>query len=115
MQIANIFSEIPNDLTTEIFEPLYKQLFCANVHIERIISYGQASAEDQWYDQIQAEWVLLLQGQARLELADPHQTIALHVGDYVFIPPHQRHRVSWTDPSQPTIWLAIHLYECHHE
>ena len=26
----------------------------------------------------------------------------------VNIPAHRRHRVEWTDPHEPTIWLAVH-------
>jgi cupin 2 domain-containing protein len=33
---------------------------------------------------------------------------SLSPGDYVEIAAHRRHRVEWTDPTQPTIWLAIH-------
>ena len=32
----------------------------------------------------------------------------LRPGDYVEIPAHARHRVTWTDPDQATVWLAIH-------
>jgi hypothetical protein len=28
-------------------------------------------------------------------------------GDALFLPAHCRHRVTWTDPSSPTIWLAL--------
>ena len=29
-------------------------------------------------------------------------------GDYVTIPAHKRHRVEWTTPEEPTVWLAVH-------
>jgi cupin 2 domain-containing protein len=29
-------------------------------------------------------------------------------GDWVHIAAHRRHRVEWTDPTQATIWLAVH-------
>jgi len=32
----------------------------------------------------------------------------LRPGDWVAIPAHARHRVAWTDPDQPTVWLALH-------
>jgi glyoxylate utilization-related uncharacterized protein len=35
-------------------------------------------------------------------------TVALKRGDYLYIPPHARHRVEWTDPDHVTVWLAIH-------
>jgi len=30
-------------------------------------------------------------------------------GDHVLIPAHARHRVTWTDPDEPTVWLALHF------
>jgi cupin 2 domain-containing protein len=26
----------------------------------------------------------------------------------LLIAPHRRHRVEWTDPDAPTVWLAVH-------
>jgi len=34
--------------------------------------------------------------------------IELKAGDSCNIPVHKRHRVEWTDPDEPTIWLAVH-------
>ena len=31
----------------------------------------------------------------------------MEIGDSVLIEPHQRHRVSHTDPDGPTVWLAV--------
>jgi cupin 2 domain-containing protein len=66
------------------------------------------SAEGFWYDQPENEWVLLVQGAARLQLEN-REPIDLRPGDYVLIPAHQKHRVDWTDPNQETIWLAVHF------
>ena len=30
-------------------------------------------------------------------------------GDWVWLPARCRHRVAWTDPDAPTVWLAVHL------
>jgi cupin 2 domain-containing protein len=51
--------------------------------------------------------VLLVSGAARLRFDDDCQ-YELRAGDYVNIPAHRRHRVDWTDPGGPTIWLALH-------
>jgi cupin 2 domain-containing protein len=32
-------------------------------------------------------------------------------GDHVHIAAHRRHRVEWTDPVEPTLWLALHHEE----
>jgi cupin 2 domain-containing protein len=34
--------------------------------------------------------------------------VALQPGDHLIIPAHRRHRVEWTHPDQPTVWLALH-------
>ena len=76
--------------------------------IERIVSTGQASPPGFWYDQDWGEWVVLLSGAARLRFADEDEPRHLWSGDWVDIPAHCRHRVEWTDPDQPTVWLAVH-------
>lgn len=100
----NLFSAIPADLPAEVFEPL---LQAGHLRIERIISRGHTTPAEDWYDQPEHEWVLVLQGAGTLALADG-SSHTLRAGDYLNIPAHTRHRVSWTDPAQDTIWLAIH-------
>ena len=46
--------------------------------------------------------------QTRLRFADEDEPRHLGPGDWVDIPAHCRHRVEWTDPDQPTVWLAVH-------
>jgi cupin 2 domain-containing protein len=77
------------------------------LRIERIVSRGQASPPGFWYDQAEAEWVLVLAGAARLRFAGETEARILGPGDWVDIAPHRRHRVDWTDPVVPTVWLAI--------
>lgn len=106
MLANNLFSDLPTDLSSEVFETLAtgKQL-----RIERIVSHGHASAPEEWYDQADNEWVILLQGEAQL-VFDDGVTTTLQPGDYVTIPAHQKHRVEWTAPEKTTIWLAIHYH-----
>ena len=77
------------------------------LRIERIVSSGQASPPGFWYDQPHGEWVLVLRGEARLALADGAAPVLLRAGDFIDIAPHRRHRVEWTTPDEPTIWLAV--------
>jgi cupin 2 domain-containing protein len=81
-----------------------------NVRVERIVSVGHASPKDFWYNQRQAEWVMLLAGAAELEFADGNIS-ALVPGDSLLIPAHQRHRVKSTAAGKPTIWLAVFFDE----
>jgi cupin 2 domain-containing protein len=94
---------LPDARLAEVFDTLAA---AGPVRIERIVSHGQASPEGFWYDQAQAEWVMVVQGAARLAFADGE--VALAAGDWLTIPAHCRHRVAWTDNTQPTLWLALH-------
>lgn len=78
-----------------------------NLMMERIISEGQTTTEGKWYDQDTDEWVLLLQGEARIEFADA-VTIDLSQGDYLWIPRHTLHRVVHTSKKPHCVWLALH-------
>jgi cupin 2 domain-containing protein len=91
-------------LPEELVETL---LNTANVRIERIVSYGQSSSDDFWYDEPQNEWVAVLKGAARLRFENG-DVVELRTGDFVNIPARQKHRVEWMTPDEPTIWLAIH-------
>lgn len=75
--------------------------------LERIHSCRAASADGFWYDQEEAEWVLLLRGSARLQFADEVEPRDLSVGETLLIAPHRRHRVVATDGPPGTIWLAL--------
>lgn len=101
----NLFANIPRDLPEELFETL---ISANGLRIERIISHGQASPAGFWYDQDDNEWILLLQGAAQLRFENHAEPFDLIPGTHLLIPAHTRHRVAWTDPAQPTIWLAIH-------
>jgi cupin 2 domain-containing protein len=103
-----LFAELPRHLPSELFTTL---LDAANVRIERIVSHGHASPEGFWYNQDDDEWVLVLKGAARLRFED--ETVAMKPGDFVNIPAHKKHRVEWTTPDEPTIWLAVHYKDWH--
>lgn len=82
-------------------------LSARGVRLERIVSLGQASPEGFWYDQDEAEWVMVMSGAARLRIEGEPADRALGPGDAVFLPAHCRHRVTWTDPATPTVWVAL--------
>jgi cupin 2 domain-containing protein len=106
--LSNLFTAIPKHLPSELITAL---IDVGNVRIERIVSHGHASPEGFWYDQGQHEWVIVLQGAARLRFEDQEKPIEMKPGDCLNIPAHQRHRVEWTTPTEPTIWLAVHYGE----
>lgn len=102
---GNIFAGLEQiSGTDELFEEL---LHAGSLRVERIVSTGQSSPPGFWYDQQQVEWVVLLSGAAELHFEDEPAPRHLQPGDWVNIAAHRRHRVNWTDPSQPSVWLAI--------
>jgi cupin 2 domain-containing protein len=103
---GNLFAGLPR--STPEHEQFSELLSRPGLRIERIVSSGQASPPDFWYDQPEGEWVLLVQGAALLRFADETEARRLGPGDFIDIAPHRRHRVDWTQAEPPTIWLAIH-------
>lgn len=102
---ANLFADLPP--APEAAERFTDLLHRPGVRIERIVSTGQCSPPDFWYDQAEGEWVLVLRGAARLRFADEAADRWLRPGDWVEIAPHRRHRVEWTAPDEATVWLAV--------
>ncbi len=100
----NLFTCLPIDVEREHFETLHQG---SAFRLERIVSYGQATASGEWYDQDQGEWVVLLKGSASL-LIEGDGKLDLLPGDYLYLPPHKRHRVECTHAEGETIWLALH-------
>jgi cupin 2 domain-containing protein len=101
--VRNLLTDVPSYVRDEIIETLAEG---AGVRIERILSRGHHSPEGVWYDQPEREWVVLIQGAARLRFDDGVEEMA--AGDVVHIDAHRRHRVEWTDPDKLTIWLAVY-------
>ncbi len=99
--IYNLPSKLPEQ---ELLEVLAET---GTVRIERIISNGQVSSPGFWYDQPMDEWVILLQGSAKLEWEDGRRQ-DLFPGEWLIIPAGERHRVEWTSSAPPCIWLAVH-------
>jgi cupin 2 domain-containing protein len=106
----NLLVDLPAADAGEVVERLAGS---GGVRIERIVSHGEVSPDGFWYDQDEAEFVLVLAGAAQLSFADG-AAMTLSPGDWVDIAPHRRHRVDWTDPDQPTVWLAVfYPADCH--
>ncbi len=105
MNVENLFSNIPEFFSEEIFETLIEN---KNFKLERILSSGQSTPPGKWFDQESDEWVVLLKGKAGLRFETEEKIIELTEGDHILIPAHKKHRVEWTDNKQKTIWLALH-------
>ena len=103
----NLFSNTPVHADgSEFVQTLLAQ---AGARVERIVSHGQSSPPGFWYDQEQVEWVAVLQGEALLRFEDEPEPRRLVAGDWITIAAHRRHRVDWTMPDSPTVWVAVYL------
>ena len=102
MQKYNIFEQIIVDKSEENFFEIFKN---EKIKIEKIVSNGQISPENFWYEQEENEFVLLLEGFAIVEFEDFE--MELKKGDCLNIKAMQKHRVKFTSLNEPTIWFAV--------
>ena len=84
MRLRNLFETVPGAGDREHVFPL---LDSSGIRIERIVSNGQASPADFWYDQDNDEWVALLCGTATLKFGDG-RLVELKGGDWLLIERH---------------------------
>jgi cupin 2 domain-containing protein len=104
--LTSLLASLPDATVAEITEAL---VTARGVRLERIVSHGQASPAGFWYDQDEAEWVVVLSGSARLAIDSEPEDRLLRAGDAIFLPARWRHRVTWTDPDRPTVWLTLFI------
>lgn len=102
MKKISLYENIALDFEVEKFTEIFKN---SVIKIEKIVSNGQKSPKNFWYEQEESEFVLPLKGSATLEFED--KCIFLDEGDAVNIPAFKRHRVKETSKKEPTIWLAV--------
>jgi cupin 2 domain-containing protein len=102
---GNLFDQVSDALDAEEFRTLASS---GSTRVLRIVSTGQATAPDQWLDQPEDEWVVVLKGRAAIRFDGEAAVRVLAPGDYLSIPAHVRHRVEWTAATEPTVWLAVH-------
>jgi len=106
-QAGNIADTLPaNRQVEELTDILVER---GGVRVERIVSTGQATPEGEWYNQEQDEWVMVASGVARLRIDGEDTDREMSAGDWIWLPARCRHRVTWTQVSPPTIWIAFHF------
>ena len=101
MNLGNVFEDSSPPSAGERFEVLLKH---KHVVVERIVS--SANITPNKYVQSQDEWVVLVRGEAELELAG--EAVVLKSGDYLFLPSGTAHIVK--SASEGAMWLAVHLH-----
>ena len=102
MNKYNIFEEIIIDKNEEKFFEIFKN---ETIIVEKIVSNGQKSPDNFWYEQEQREFILLIEGFAILEFEN--KEVELKKGDCLNIEAMEKHRVKFTSLDESTIWLAV--------
>lgn len=101
MRTGNLFADAALPKKGERFETLLSH---RNLVVERIVSSAEITPCE--YVQPQDEWVVLVQGEAELEVAG--ESVSLTPGDHLFLPAGVPHTV--VSVSEGAIWLAVHLH-----
>ena len=65
-------------------ELFYNILSTENIHIEKIVSYGQITPIDNPYIQNHNEWAMVLDGKAKLKLDNDEYTLN-KVNTYIYL------------------------------
>ena len=102
MEKYNIFEQIIVDKKEEIFFEIFKN---KTIKVEKIVSNGQKSPENFWYEQEKSEFILLVEGFAILEFEN--RIVELKKGDCLNIEAYEKHRVKFTSLDEPTVWFAV--------
>jgi cupin 2 domain-containing protein len=97
---ANLFADSAAPAAGERFDVLLKH---RNLRVERIVSSADITPTP--YVQSQDEWVVLLRGDAELEVSGA--SVTLKAGDHLFLPAGTEHSVKRA--SEGALWLAVHL------
>jgi cupin 2 domain-containing protein len=101
MRIGNLFADSASPVAGERFDVLLSH---RNLVVERIVSSPDLTPSE--YVQSHDEWVVLLRGRARLDVAG--DAVELKAGDYLFLPAGTAHTVKAT--FDDALWLAVHLH-----
>lgn len=99
---GNLFEATRAEGDAEIFTTLFEN---DAVRVERIVSPRHSGEDENWYDQDEDEWVMVVRGEATLVFADGRHE-AMGPGDWIAIPARCRHRVAAV--THETVWIAVH-------
>lgn len=104
ISVNNFYTGFTQGQLLENYEIL---LFGKKFNIDKIISKGYVTPDDEWIIEDTNEFVMLLKGKAELVLEDG-QKIKLTEGDYFVIPKNIKHKVTRTSRRPLCYWLTIH-------
>ena len=100
--MGNVFEDCSPPTTGERVDVL---LAHKNLVVERIVSSAKITPNTSV--QPQDEWVVLVRGEAEIEVAGA--AVVLKCGDHLFLPSGTVHTVK--SASEGAMWLAVHLHD----
>lgn len=101
--MINLFDDTLKENNIELSQIIFEN---EKIMVEKIISQGEISKTDEWFDQSQDEFVILVDGYAEITYSNL-TTTKLSKGDNLFIPKNVKHRVSYT--SENCVWVCIFI------
>jgi len=104
--VVNLMPSMPTVPAVPETETTQTLVTAPSGRLEHIISRGQPSPPNFWYDQPDDEWVVLLRGTATLDFGE-EGSLNLKAGDCLTIAAHQNHRVA--EVSHDAVWVALHF------
>ena len=104
-EIANC-KRVPTNLFQEADDETI--LRTPHIRIERMVLANDSTPD--WCELGVGKWLILLRGSAAIDFHGEIGLRQMHVGDYLFIPPQQKHRITATSKS-PTVWLVVFVRE----
>jgi cupin 2 domain-containing protein len=79
-----------------------------HVRIERMVLTDESTPD--WSDHDVGQWLILLRGSAAIDFYGEIGLRQMRVGDYLFVPPHQKHKITVTS-KVPSVWLVVFVRE----
>ena len=83
-------------------------LRASHVRIERVVITNDSTPD--WCEHATGQWLILLRGSAAIDFYGDIGMRQMFMGDYVFVPPLQKHRITATS-KMPTVWLDVSVKE----
>jgi mannose-6-phosphate isomerase-like protein (cupin superfamily) len=95
-------------VVTNLFEDMGDEaiLRTPHVRIERVVLTNNTD----WYDHDEGKWFTLLRGSAAIDFGGEVGLRQMRVGDHVFVPALQKHRISVTSKT-PGVFLVVFVKE----
>ncbi|MCL2624666.1 MAG: hypothetical protein FWD31_13475 [Planctomycetaceae bacterium] len=95
-------------VATNLFEATEGETILRTRHVR--IEHIVLTNDTDWCDHDEGKWLILLRGSAAIDFYGEIGLRQMRVGDHVFIPPLQKHRITASSKT-PSVLLAVFVKE----